>query len=390
MASATAFSPADVAAAISRYLGVDVNREEVRSIASRVSLQGIRLPAGSDLARSGDFHNRVLAAGGEELTRLVDPQKLERLRREADNRGTLPYVRVIHGQVVFGDHWLPPVLATREPEDGGNSYVALANPDLTASPQMASMLRHADRCGLGWLRQNRELLQLGPGAIQTLVEARFRRESFQRLRNAGYNRQDAADLAVNIARHANRTGQDANRIARSVEENVRIFGGRSEEERRRWREMLKRFYADHPAARDELDRALTDMETRGTPAQREQARRQRELMRRREEARAERTRTITDVGRDTATADRERTVTVTETTAARAEREARQARERAEAAARAEAARREAARRRTVAAAEDDILGTTAAPAPGQPPAPTTVTDNRPIPPIVTTSPAPS
>lgn len=143
------------------------------------------------------------------------------------------------------------------------------------SPAGMAMQSVARECGLGWAANRADVLRLGEDAIRLFARTQFRRESFDGLRQAGFEARDA----VHVARFAERTGQDANRVAETTADSIRIFGGDSPQERERWRKLMADFYA-HPEnaeRREALDKALTEMETRGTPRQQEQARRQREV-----------------------------------------------------------------------------------------------------------------
>jgi hypothetical protein len=116
MASPADFNQADVAAAVSLYLGVGVNRPEVRAIASRISLQGIRIPPGGSLSQSGDFHSRVLAVGGSDLAQLVDANRMAQLIRENREQAN---VTSAEGALHHRHHHLP--LAWRGRGDGDDS-----------------------------------------------------------------------------------------------------------------------------------------------------------------------------------------------------------------------------------------------------------------------------
>jgi hypothetical protein len=241
-----------------------------------------RIEAATAGLRLGPADAERVAVGVVERARQDDVRGAGPGSWEASNRQASGSFRIIFGQVVHDIAGLPPGLAAREEESGGR-FGDLANADLTSTPEMSSALNRADRCGMGWLRQNRDLLQLGPAGIQALVDARFRRESFNRLREAGFEGREAARMAVGISRYATRHGLDANRIAEETARGVEVFGGDSPEARRRWIERFNRFYAnpDDAQAREEMGRALSEIETSpsSTPEQREQVERMRPLLR---------------------------------------------------------------------------------------------------------------
>jgi hypothetical protein len=225
------------------------------------------------------------------------------------------------------------------------------------------MRRSAIEAGLHWAADRPEILRmLGHEGIRALREAQFTRESFQALRRAGFQEQDAARIAVGIARHANQHGLDANEIARRVAETRSIFGGGNPQVEQEWRDRMTRFFANpnDTETRQDMDRALNEIETRGTPAQREHVDRLRPLLRLERQATAE-----LQAETDTERAARE----AREAERARAEERARQeaaesARaEEARAREAAEQARLEAERRRLAALEGEDVPADTPTPA---------------------------
>jgi hypothetical protein len=138
---------------------------------------------------------------------------------------------------------------------------------------------------IGWAADRPEILRLGRDAIDLLARTNFQRQSFDRLKEAGFEARDA----VNIARHAERHGLDANELARRAAEAPRIFAGGNPEHEREWRERFQRFFRnpDDAQGRQDMDRRLTDIETRGTLEQRERAKQLRPLLKLEQETRVE-------------------------------------------------------------------------------------------------------
>jgi hypothetical protein len=298
-----------------------------------------RIEAATAGLRLGQADSERVAAAVVERARQEDLKSAGPTSWEASDRQANRAFRIIFGAVVHDIAGLPSALASREEDasagDTGARFDAMyTGTDWSSEAGQRYMRDYARRCGMGWAGDHPDLLRMGPAAIQALRDANFRRESFRRLRDAGFDRREAARLAVDISRYATRHGLDANRMAEEVERSVRVFGGDNPHEQERWRGLIYGFYTEpeNTARREALDRALTEMETHGTPEQQEQARRQREMTRRREEARAELTTATVAASTETAEARR-----------AREAREEAAAKAAAEARAREEAAAKEAA-----------------------------------------------
>jgi len=139
------------------------------------------------------------------------------------------------------------------------------------------MRDYAHSCGVGWMANHPDLLRLGPGAIETLARTRFRQETYRSLREAGFEARDA----LGIARFAERTGQDANRVGQDIANSIRIFASGDPNQERLWREMLRNYYTnpEDAGAREQLTTALRTQRERGTPEQQEHARRMEEIVR---------------------------------------------------------------------------------------------------------------
>ena len=152
------------------------------------------------------------------------------------------------------------------------------------SPAGREMQAFAREQGLEWAANRPEILRLGRDAIALFARTGFTRQSFDGLREVGF---EGGQIA-RIVRRAEQSGQDANHVARMTRDSVRIFGGDDPERRRQWREMIYGFY-DNPASDDawrRLDGALTRMEREGTAEQQNQAREQREIAERIRQAEA--------------------------------------------------------------------------------------------------------
>jgi hypothetical protein len=236
----------------------------------------------------------------------------------------------------------------------------------------ARMREVAIKHGLHWAADRPDILRMGEEAIRLFARVGLSRDSFDSLREAGFDRRQM----MNMARFAQRTGLDVNEVAKTQSDSIRIFGVDSagnvdEAERRRWRDMIDANNAD-PTNAEARDRLREELERRrrregATQAEKDQADRHLELMQQVDQK-------LNAANTATLTAD-------TETAAARAEREAKK---RAEASA---------------AAAETDIAGldalltgpATTVPAPGAgTPSPVPIPGTgAPLPPAVVTQPTP-
>ena len=165
---------------------------------------------------------------------------------------------------------------TRDGDDDHTASSFHHDETFLRSPAGREMQAYAREHGLEWAANRADVLRLGREAIQLFARTQFRRESFDGLQEVGFTGQQIARLA----RFAERTGQDANEVARITRDSVRMFGGNDEAERRRWRDMLDAFHDNPHNAHQDLDEKLHRMERTGTTEQQEQARRQRELVER--------------------------------------------------------------------------------------------------------------
>jgi hypothetical protein len=167
-------------------------------------------------------------------------------------------------------------------DDGPSSSMRFGDTYLR-SPAGREMQAYAREHGLNWAMDRPEILQMGREAIALFARTGFSRQSFDSLRETGFNRRQM----MNLARLAERTGINVNEIAKTQSDSVRIFGVDSagnvdEAERRRWREMIDAHNADptNAEARDRLREELDRRRRRegATQAEKDQADRHLELM----------------------------------------------------------------------------------------------------------------
>lgn len=118
----------------------------------------------------------------------------------------------------------------------------------------ADMRNHALKHGLGWAANNRDILRLGPAAIETLGKARLQRETWQRLRTDGGM---VPAQIVNMADYANRTGVDANKLGNAITD---VNKGLSEVEKKAHNEALDKYWEKHKKANSDAEREAAKQE----------------------------------------------------------------------------------------------------------------------------------
>lgn len=124
---------------------------------------------------------------------------------------------------------------------GGNSSrfdrldSSSANGDWTSPAGQAQMRDLAIQKGIPWAANNRELLQLGPAAIESIAQANLNRETYSRLTN---DASFSAKNVVTITDYANRTGTDANKIGNAIAD---ANDGLTPEEKKRHNGALLKF-----------------------------------------------------------------------------------------------------------------------------------------------------
>lgn len=95
--------------------------------------------------------------------------------------------------------------------------------DWSSPAGMAYMRDYALKKGVGWAADNREILKLGPSAIDVIAQTRFRKETYTELRNVGLS----ARGSVGIAAIAKQRGDDANTFGSEIAKNLRTLNDRS-------------------------------------------------------------------------------------------------------------------------------------------------------------------
>lgn len=232
-------SHADVAAAISRFLGAPSNSAAVAAIASRINVKGIQLAPGGDLAQSGDFQSRILAAGGNELAQITDPSRLAQILQDQAQRAN-----VTSAEGARLGHVLEKLSGLRssgsDGSDGGNSGYRLR--DLPDSTRMDRVMLDAQAIalktpGLEWAAHHPDLLRLGPAAMETFAKMKFERDSYLALsRDAGASAKEIHAF-VHAAKEAKVKPEELNDLAKK-------FGATSqgltpEEQKRRMDQMTE-------------------------------------------------------------------------------------------------------------------------------------------------------
>jgi hypothetical protein len=280
MAKPTDPNTADVAKAISRYLGVDANRPEVAAIASRISLHGIRLEPGGDIAQNPEFRSRLIAAGGNDLAALIDPSRQAQLAREQQERANVTGA----GNVAVGWdagagklHGLPGGPERGTANDSGTSATAKSSLKYNESAAYDVAIRTP---GLEWAARNPELLRLGPAAMHTLAEMKFREDSYRALtRDAGAKPAEVLAF-VEAAKARGMSPEETNNAAKIVGETSK--GLPHEEQRKNWEAFQKwmqaKSDAERQARRQESD-AVLDGIAAAHPDKKEAVERQRQMMR---------------------------------------------------------------------------------------------------------------
>jgi hypothetical protein len=197
-------------------------------------------------------------------------------------------------------------------ERDGSSLLTSARFDGLSSADAALLSRMRDvaiRHGLHWAADRPDILRMGEEAIRVLARTGFTRQSHDRLHEGGFRHRDMVD----IARFAERTGQNVNALSEVLGPAPGILGGGDSAAAQEWHRRLMGLIKnpDDAEGRADIARRLNEIEANGTPEQREHIQRLRPILRIEREATAELN---------------------TEDAATRADREAREARERVEAA----------------------------------------------------------
>jgi hypothetical protein len=110
------------------------------------------------------------------------------------------------------------------------------------SPPGRAMQRFAHEQGLEWAVNRADVLRLGEDAVRLFARTHFRHESFAGLRSVGMQARDIERLV----RRAEESGQDANVVARTVQDSLRVLGTTPE----RRQELLDAMNAFHANPND--------------------------------------------------------------------------------------------------------------------------------------------
>lgn len=272
----TEFTQADVAAAISRFLGVASSQPAVAAIASRINVKGIQISPGGDLAQSGDFQNRILAAGGTELAQIADPSKIAQLLHEQAQRANVTSAegarlahgldgrfgwRSIDGAGFDGDR------SSRTAISDGSS---IKYSEMSMTPSMRAAHELALKTpGMSWAAHNPSLLRT-PGAIETFIQAKIREDSYKAVKGAGFTDRDAVAAAKWGLAH----GKNGNDVFHNMADSVRTFGHGDAGEEKRWRDLFNNFHThlNDSKAQEEMRKALKAEEAHPDTKRRDQAR----------------------------------------------------------------------------------------------------------------------
>ncbi len=255
--------------ALASRIGARILPEISRTLNGRIS-------SGSELLGQQGFRtilSQHLSLVGQE----DDTRALRKFLRDNANRTGADFAALV-AQYRRGGGWngrMETLDAHADREDGAAADSSHRFDDtFLRSPAGRELQAHALRHGLGWAVDRPDILRLGKDAIELFARTNFRRESFDSLREVGFEGRQIKRLV----QRAEESGQDANELARVHRDSVRIFGGNDAQERQRW---INRFDAFNTNPRDEaawqdLDRSLRRMEQEGSQEQRDQAHRQRE------------------------------------------------------------------------------------------------------------------
>ncbi len=282
------FKQADVAAAISRFLGAPSSSPAVAAIASRINIKGIQLAPGSDLAQSGDFQSRILAVGGTELAQITDPNRLAQLLQEQAQRANVTSAEGARlAQGLFNLNGLRGNSAGQG--DGvergsGNDGSSLKYADMKLTPAQLDAQALAKRTpGMEWAANNYDLLRI-PGAIQSFIDAKIREESYKAVKSAGFTDHNA----VAAAKWAVENKKNGNDVFNNMAESVRVFGGNDPVAQQRWRDLFNKLHTDKTGkAREEMNEALKAEEKHNDPNRRERAKKTRDIYKLEEGAKKE-------------------------------------------------------------------------------------------------------
>lgn len=196
--------------------------------------------------------------------------------RDNEDKTVHGFLQVIHGQVMshFGGlAWrLAEAREANTSASGTSKYTELySGSDWSSDAGKRFVRDYAQKQRMAWVPD--ELLRLGPGTIDTLKQAHFRKESFQNLKDAGYQGREAAEMAVGISHYAIKHNLDSHHITQETKGAVKDFGQGDQQQEREWRDRIKKFVLDPEDSekRHELDSKLEHFERHGTFKQRERA-----------------------------------------------------------------------------------------------------------------------
>ena len=128
----------------------------------------------------------------------------------------------------------------------------------------------AGKLGLGWARENPDLLRLGPAAIQALADVHLKQDSYQRFKDGGLT----AKTIVDGARYAKHDGVDMNEASKAYRD---VQSGLSPDDQKLHNRALTQFYGvtgkpdgckpdEETAAKKTFNRSLDDLKIRNPAA----------------------------------------------------------------------------------------------------------------------------
>jgi hypothetical protein len=282
MASAQQFTQADVSAALSRLFVLPPEHEGI------VRYSGTLLKTVNESPefrkgglQGGGFTALALGSAPGDLLAAVDPAQRDKLQREIQARANISSPESVALGIGLGGR---EGLRLVGRQDNSNRFTDLPDGERMTPAMLAAQALAHKTPGMEWAAHNRELLRI-PGAVETLIQAKIREESYKAAKDVGFLDRDN----VAATKWALKNGKDGNKVLDNMADSVRIFGGNDPTAQDRWRNLFNNYHAkpDDPKARQEMNEALTREESHPDPKHREQAKKTRELTELAKEAKKE-------------------------------------------------------------------------------------------------------
>lgn len=230
MAAGIPSPPGDVAAIIANHV--------------KGTIQGLSLSQVANMSPgSGELGSAAVQAVNQFVNSLTPAQ------RDAVKAGVNPLDSAAMMKLAAGFRSDPANferLAVRDGADSSTKYSGLGNQALTPTQLQARDI--AIKSGLGWAADNRELLSLGPSAMQALADVHLHKDSYERFRNGGLT----AKTVVEGARYAKKLGIDLNQASRDYEATHNQL---NEADKREHNHAVDGLYRSHNAPQAEQERA---------------------------------------------------------------------------------------------------------------------------------------